>query len=529
MASTNKMEGGTAHGMMPRPPIVVVMGHVDHGKTTLLDYIRKANVAAREAGGITQATGAYEIVHVPAGGGAEGGAPTAGEAAAAGRKITFIDTPGHEAFTAMRSRGAQAADLAVLVVAADEGVKPQTKEAIKILNDSKTPFIVALNKIDRLQGGSLEKVKGDLMAAGVALEGYGGQVTSHGISAKTGEGVSELLDLILLHADMENLTYDPAAPASGFVLEARRDPRRGTEASVIVRDGTLRRGDLLATRTAKGKVKILEDFLGNAATELVPSAPAIVIGFENMPKVGEEFMVGGFKDAIANDAGGSVLSANVRGGKTNGVTQIAKSKPNTLNLILKASDAGSLEALSVVLNGVDKQGGKEINIVEESVGNVTDGDVRRAQATNATIIGFKNKVEKGAKILADAQSIMVITSDIVYDLAKAVEDFLAGKLGPAAAGELTVLAVFSQDKLDKQLVGGRVTKGVFRGKSSFEIVRPAGDAGGNGGAKSLGMGRVLGLHEKKSEIAQAEAGREIGVLANAQTLINVGDTLVIHK
>lgn len=500
-----------------RPPIVVVVGHVDHGKTTLLDYIRKADVARREAGGITQATGAYEILHTSAAGGPA-------------RKITFIDTPGHEAFTAMRSRGAQAADLAVLVVAADEGVKPQTKEAIKILEETKTPFVVALNKIDKVGGGNLEKVKGDLAVAGVLLEGYGGRVSYHGVSAKTGEGVSDLLDLILLSTDVENLTYDAATTASGYVLEARRDPRRGIEASVIIKDGTLHRGDAVRTHAASGKVKILENFAGKSADALEPSAPAVIIGFEKLPNVGEVFAVGELKEAQAPQAREAV------------VTQIAKSKPNTFNLILKASDAGSLEALSVVLKSVDKQGGKEINVVEESVGDVTDGDVRRAQATNATIIGFKNKVEKGARTLADAQTVMIITSDIVYDLSKAVEDFLTGKLGPAAAGELEVLAIFNQEKLDKQLVGGRVTKGIFRGKTAFEIMRRGGTAAAAAASvataaaaaneelvKSVGTGRALGLREKKSEITQAEKGKEIGILASSQIAIQVGDALVIRK
>jgi translation initiation factor IF-2 len=516
----------------PRPPVVVVVGHVDHGKTTLLDYIRKTTVAAREAGGITQATGAYEITHTPA----EGGIA---------RKITFIDTPGHEAFMAMRSRGAQAADLAVLIVAADEGVKPQTKESIKILEETKTPFVVALNKIDKVGGGNLEKVKSDLAAAGVLLEGYGGKVSYHGVSAKTGEGVSGLLDLILLSADVENLTYDASAPASGFIIEARRDPRRGIEASVIIKEGILHRGDPIKTRTASGKVKMLEDFSGKAAAVLEPSAPAVIIGFETLPKVGELFAVGELKEMQAAQA------------KAPGATQIATSKPNTFNLILKASDAGSLEALSVVLKSVDKQGGKEVNVVEESVGDVTDGDVRRAQATNATIIGFKNKVEKGARILADAQSVLIITSNIVYDLSKAVEDFLTGKLGPAVAAELEVLAIFNHEKLDKQLVGGHVTKGIFRGKATFEIMRRAGNGGSAtvagtaptpagaaaGGAiasaaasaaseepaKSAGTGRALTLHEKKTEITQAEKGKEIGILLSAQTAIQVGDILVIRK
>ena len=483
-----------------RPPIVVVMGHVDHGKTTLLDYIRKANIAAREAGGITQATAAYEIEHRPAG-------------SAEARKITFIDTPGHEAFTAMRSRGAQVADLAILVIAADEGVKPQTKEAIKIIEEAKTPFIVAINKIDKTNG-NLDKARNDLMSAGVLLEGYGGQVSYHAVSAKTGEGIDELLDLVLLAADVEELTYDASAGASGFVLEAKRDPKRGIEVAVIVKNGTLSRGDVIHTRTARGKVKILENFLGKTAPSLEPSAPAIVIGFESIPKVGEEFAVGDLTEKISVVAHGPAGSA---------VNQLSKSKPNTLNLILKAGDAGSLEALSVVLRGIDQKGGKEINIVDEGVGDITDGDVRHAMATRATIIGFKNRTEKGARTLAEAQTVTVITSDIVYDLSTAVEEYFSGARGPAAAGELEVLAIFNQEKPQKQLVGGRVTNGTFRGKASFDVVR------GVVGSAPVGNGKILGLREKKSEIFQAEKGKEIGVLIDSQMLVQVGDKLLIRK
>jgi len=524
-------------GVQPRPPVVVVVGHVDHGKTTLLDYVRKANVAAREAGGITQAVGAYEIERTVRGAEEnESGEP---------RKITFIDTPGHEAFSAMRSRGATIADLAILVVAADEGVKPQTREAIKILEETKTPFVVALNKIDKAGLGGIEKTKAALAEAGVLLEGYGGQVSWHGISAKTGEGVDDLLDLILLAADVEGLTYDPGAAGSGFVLEVKRDPRRGIEASVIIKDGVLRRGDAIATSTAGGKVKILEDFAGRAAGELAPSAPALIIGFETLPQVGEEFTVGAVHDpsrlspnvAKKNAPEGRVAAA-ARGVAPTGAS--AKNT-NTLNLILKASDAGSLEVLSVVLKNVHAQnaagagGGatgaanKEVRIIDESVGDITDGDVRHASATGSTIIGFKNRIEKGARNLADAQSIEIITSNIVYDLSKAVEEFLTGKRGPAAAGELEVLAIFNQDKLDKQLVGGRVIAGTFRAKATCEIMRLQQGADSSDAPAAIGTGRVLELREKKSEIASAEKGKEIGVLLSAQALVQAGDKLIIKK
>ena len=479
-----------------RPPIVVVMGHVDHGKTTLLDRIRKANVAAREAGGITQAVGAYEIVRN-------------------GRKITFIDTPGHEAFSAMRSRGAQVADVAILVIAAEEGVKPQTEEAIKILEDTKTPFVVAINKIDKT-GGNIDKVRNDLMGKNVFLEGYGGQVSYQGISAKTGDGVDALLDLVLLTADMEDLSYDPAAMATGYVLEARRDPRRGLETSVIVKNGTLHHGDLIQTKSANGKVKILEDFLGQAADSLEPSAPAIIIGFETLPSVGEEFSVGMTIDRHSSTAKTVQKVWKAGGGKANG---------KELNLILKASDEGSLEALASVLAAIGEKDEKGIAVVDQSVGDITDGDVRNALATNAAIIGFKDRVEKGSQNLAEAQRVTIITSKIVYELADAVSEFLAGKRGPQAIGKLEILALFNQEKLEKQLVGGRVTEGVVRGKASFELLRKS----ESGTEEVIGSGKVLGLREKKSEITQAETGKEIGVLANVSAAIAVGDVLVIKK
>ncbi len=493
--------------LSPRPPIVVVVGHVDHGKTTLLDYIRKSSynakaaspaageprsVAEREAGGITQAVGAYEISRN-------------------GRRITFIDTPGHEAFSKMRSRGAEIADLAILVIAADEGVKPQTKEAIEILNSAKTPFVVAINKVDKT-GGNVEKAANDLAAAGVYLEGRGGQVSFHGISAKTGEGVSELLDLVLLATDVENLTYDPAAPTSGYVLEVRHDSRRGTEATMIVKDGVLRKGSEIYTKSAKGKAKILEDFLGNAVTELSPSAPALVVGFENPPQVGEIFSTD--PSAVAAVPERQAIAAKK--------LAVADKEKATLNLILKAADAGSLEALSAVIKSLPK-GEKTIDVVYESVGNITDGDVKSAIANGAAIIGFKNKVDKAAKNLAQAQEVKIITSEIIYDSVKAVEEFLATLGKPAVLGELEVLAVFNQEKLAKQLIGGRVASGVIRNKAAFEVADTA------GGGKTTAMGRILSMREKKSELTQAEQGEEVGLYVNYGSPIKVGDRLVVRK
>jgi translation initiation factor IF-2 len=267
---------------LQRPPVVVVMGHVDHGKTTLLDYIRKTRVAEREAGGITQATGAYEIEYK-------------------GKKITFIDTPGHQAFTQMRQRGAHIADLAVLVVAADDGVKPQTKEAIEILQQTKTPFVVAINKIDK-NNADVDRTKQSLTAAGVLLEKYGGDISWVEISAKEGTGVDELLDHILLMAEMEELTYNPLVAGRGYVLESRRDGQQGITVSVIIKDGIARAGEKICTLSACGKIRSLETFLRERVKELSPSSPAWIVGFETLPEVGEEFVIGADVDTFVNPA-----------------------------------------------------------------------------------------------------------------------------------------------------------------------------------------------------------------------------------
>src|SRR3989344_4403886 len=249
--------------MQNRPPIVVVMGHIDHGKTTLLDYIRKSNVAARESGGITQHIGAYE-------------------AEFNGRKITFIDTPGHEAFSKMRGRGARVADIAILVVAADDGVKPQTKEAFEAIKNAKIPFLVAVNKIDK-PNANLERVKNELAEAGVFLEGRGGNVPYAEISAKAGTNVQHLLETLLLMAEMENIKSDISLPASGVIIESHLDSRRGITATLLVREGTLRRGECVLAGDALAKARIFENFAKKSITEAGPSLPAVVVGFDKLP------------------------------------------------------------------------------------------------------------------------------------------------------------------------------------------------------------------------------------------------------
>lgn len=475
------------NNVKPRQPIVVVMGHVDHGKTTLLDYIRKTAVAAREAGGITQAVGAYEVEH-------------------AGKKITFIDTPGHEAFSKMRERGANAADLAILVVAAEEGVKPQTKEVIKTLADTKTPYVVAINKIDK-PGADIERVKNDLMANGVYLEGYGGDVSFEPISAKTGENVDKLLDLVLLAAEVADLKADYTMPAKGFVLESKLNKNRGIEATVIIKDGILKRGDEIATATAKGKAKILENFAGKTVNEVMPGAPVVVIGFEEGPKVGEDIFSG--SEAAKNYKKEIAIKKN---------TVAAEPEEGFLPLILKASDAGSLEAIAEILKALPLH--KPVKIVDHGVGEVGEGDLKMAISSGAAIVAYKTKLDRAAKNLAEAREVRILSSEIIYELVKAVEDLAKESEEGKIIGDLDVLAVFNQAKLEKQLVGGRVVSGIFKNKAPLEIHR---------GGKKIGDGRISNLQMKKQDAISIPEGQEGGVMMGSNIAIEKGDHLIIRE
>jgi translation initiation factor IF-2 len=481
-----------------RPPVVVVMGHVDHGKTSLLDYVRKANVVAREAGGITQAVAAYEITH-------------------AGEKITFIDTPGHEAFASMRSRGAQIADLAIVIVAADESIKPQTLEAINILQESKTPFVIAINKIDR-EDANVERVKNDFTAAGIYLEGYGGQISIQPISAKTGAGIPELLDLVLLTAEVENLTYNPHLPASGFVLEVRHTKQRGLEVSVIVKDGTLEQGSAIATASTVGKVKILEDFLGKSAKQLTPSSPAIIIGFEKNPLIGEEFWCGDVSPSHISALNTSAKAADTKPGIPLSPLELllAQNKRKAFSVVLKAADAGSLEALVQIISGLKSE--REIEIVASSIGDIVDNDIKFAASTGSVLIGFKVKISKAGTLLAQNNNVIVCTSDIVYSLIEQLQELVAKGPGAQASGELEVLAVFNQKRFNDQLIGGKIVRGMFKNKGTVRIVREG---------KEIATGKITSLRELKKDIESAQSPKEVGIIIDTNTKIEIGDDIVL--
>ncbi len=474
---------------MRRPPIIAVMGHVDHGKTTLLDHIRKTNLAAREAGGITQAIGAYEINH-------------------GGKRITFIDTPGHEAFANMRTYGANIADLAILVVAADDGVKPQTKEALETILKSNTPYIVAINKIDK-NNADIEKTKNDLLQIGVFLEGYGGNISYHLISAKTGEGVDELLDLILLATELENLEIDNKT-VSGVIITSRMDPRRGIISGLILKNGVLKLGQYIGTASASGKIKSLENSLGEKVKELTPSSPSLIVGFENIPNVGEEFIAG--KESDVDEF--VKLKQSERKDKKSETAAAGSEGMETINIILKADETASLEALKNLTLKMPM--GLIVNVIDASVGDVTENDVKLAQNTSAVVVGFKTKVDKAALNLARAHKIIVIDSPIIYELEKTLKEY-AKKMVPKEMRRLEVLAVFGDAKGRERVVGGKVLLGPIKNQEAFEIWQEK---------KLIGKGRIMNLQSQRKDAAQVETGSEAGLLSQSDEPIKVGYNLI---
>ncbi len=477
-----------------RPPIVVVMGHVDHGKTKLLDYIRKTNVAEQEAGGITQSIGAYEIEHNQ-------------------KKITFIDTPGHEAFSKMRERGARVADLAILVVAADEGVKPQTKDALKYILKEGITFIVAINKIDK-PSANIEKIKQELGKEGVLLEGFGGNISWHAISAKTGEGIPDLLDLILLAAELENITYNPDAPASGVIITGHIDSHRGPAVGVVVIGGRLQKKQLISTESARGKIKILEDFRGNSVEFLESSAPAMILGFGTLPEVGEEFFTGADKYNKLS------VSATQPTDNEETLQETSTEEKKPLKVLLKANEAGSLDALLHIIQKIAQQ--TNVTVIDKSVGNIHESDIKLAMATGAIIIGFKVKADKDAFSMAKMQKINIMISPIIYELEKNLEEYIL-KETPPEKRIIEILAVFGEAKGKKQVIGGKVVQGPVKNLEVFEIINSV------DGDKVIGEGKINNLQSQKKDVSQAETDQEVGLLVESETQIKTGNKLVFSN
>lgn len=454
-----------------RPPIVAVLGHVDHGKTTLLDYIRKTSVTRKEAGGITQSIGASIV-------------ETKDE-----NRITFIDTPGHAAFEKMRSRGAKVSDMAVLVVAANDGVKPQTVEALKHIKESDTPFLVALTKSD-LDSAKPEKVKEQLKHEEVTLEGKGGDVPVVLLSAKTGKGVDELLETLILMAEVQEIEGKTDAALEAVVIETKKD-RRGTIVSVVVRQGALKVGKEIGAENEKIKIRGLFDANGKPVKEVFPGEPTVILGFSELPEVG----------TLITEVDGKVIQKVKKRIERQDVGE------EEIAVVLKAQNAGSLEALKEGLSS------KAI-VVAKSVGDLIESDVFVAKAASAYIFAFESKVPKDVKKLARTEGVEIFEFDIIYKVFEKVEKLLRLR-EKVVSGEAEILATFPFNK--KQIAGCRVKKGEIRKGDKLTLMQ---------GGKEVATARAVSLKKQKEDITIAKEGEECGILLSPQLDFKVGDMLV---
>jgi translation initiation factor IF-2 len=484
-----------------RPPIVVVMGHIDHGKTKILDWYRKTKIVEQESGGITQHIGAYEVEHH-------------------GKKITFIDTPGHEAFSKMRSRGAKVADLAILVVAADEGLKPQTKEALEIIRQNNLNFVVAINKSDKPEA-NVERVKQQLAEAEVLVESYGGKIPSVEISAKTGENMEDLLEVLLLLAELEHLETDQQKPGEGVVIEAHLDSRRGITATLLLRAGKLEKGDAIVIGTSAEFIKILQDFLGRPLTQAGPSAPVRVVGLSETPMVGDTFRVFASRTE-AEDYAKSIKQAVKEPSKLTFTKAGEETKP-IFNLIVKADVVGSKEVLEESLKKIESET-IGVNIFKSDVGNINESDVKLATATKlVTIVGFKVKVDAPARELAERSNVRMVTGEVIYEVLDEVKRKMREMIPPTInrldLGKAKILKVFKREGA-KQVVGGRVEEGIIRRGAKINIKHFK---------EIAGSGIIIELQQAKRMVDEAPKGAEFGILAEAKTPIQEGDVLDIFE
>jgi len=490
-----------------RSPVVVIMGHIDHGKSTLLDYIRKTNIVTEEAGGITQKTSAYEVEHPNS---SDPGSST---------KITFLDTPGHEAFGKMRARGAKVADIAVLVVAADDGVKPQTLEALKCIREEKIPFIVAINKIDKPEA-NIERTRNNLAENEIYLEGFGGDVPSVAISAKTGQNMTELLDLIVLAAELESLEGDPLKPAEGVVIESNLDPKKGVAATLIIKNGTLENGLFVRAGNAIAPVKIMENFLGKKIDKATFSSPVKIIGWSEMPQVGSPFYTFKTKKAAMEN-----ISVSQKTEKNNyQITDEQTEKGKIIvPIMVKAGSTGGLEAM---IHEIEKLNSEKIKfkISNAGVGIISESNVKTANINeHAIILGFNTKIDDSAKHVAERESIVIQISDVIYKITEWLKNELGNHLPNIEieniVGKAQIIKIFSTQK-EKQVIGGKIAEGSIHPGETFRIKRRENE---------IGNGKIKELQHKKANVKEVSQGDEFGALVESKIEIVGGDVLEVYK
>jgi translation initiation factor IF-2 len=509
VAVRRRPRGLRGTGLPTRPPVVTVMGHVDHGKTTLLDTIRKTRVAASEVGAITQHIGAYQVE-------------------VNGRKITFIDTPGHAAFAAMRARGANLTDIVVLVVAADDGVMPQTREAVHHAQAAGVPIIVAVNKTD-LPTANSERARQQLMEFGLAPEEWGGDTVFVNVSALVGTGVDELLDMILLVADMQELVADPEVPAAGIIIEARMDRQRGPLVTALVQEGVLRVGDAVIAGQASGKIRAMQDHTGKRIVEAGPSTPVEMFGLSTVPKAGDllEQMVDE-KSArvhaeVANEqARTRRMSAGPRVTLQDLYQRIADGEAKQLNLILKADVQGSVEALAQAVSAIHSPE-VGVHLVHTGAGDISESDVLLATASEAVILGFNVRMEPQARQAAEDAHVQIRIYRVIYDVIDDVQAALVGMLEPiyreVISGRAEVRAIFKISRLGT-IAGCYVTEGRMERNVGVRVIR-------NG--EVMFTGTLTSLKHIKDDVREMAEGFECGISLTGFNNFEVGDIVEAFK
>ena len=490
--------------LKPRPPVITIMGHVDHGKTRLLDAIRQTNVMDSEAGGITQHIGAYQVE-------------------INGQKITFLDTPGHEAFTAMRARGAQVTDVTVLVVAADDGVQPQTLEAISHAKAADVPIVVAINKIDKPEVNP-DRVKQQLAEAGLVVEEWGGNVIAVPTSAKDKTGISELLENLLLVAEMENLRADPTLPAKGVVIEAEMDKNRGPLATILVHDGTLKTGDTVVIGTTWGRIRAMFSDSGKQVKKAKPSTPVAILGLHEVPQVGDAMTVVADEKArhMAAENRREAMALAKAANLSNLLDQINAGKVKELNIVMKADVQGSIEPIKDSIERL-KTDEVQVKLVHYGTGNVTESDVMLAVASKGLVVAFNTGVDIGAQHLADAEGADIRTYKIIYDLIDDVEKALKGMLEPeyveVVKGHAEVREIFAAGKKGS-VAGSYVKDGKIKRGDKVRIKRDN---------KTVADTVISSLRRFKDDVKEVAAGYECGIALENFDQFQVGDILEFYS